>query len=322
MDGPGRQWYKAFGLTVLSEFDLPELLASDETNNRVDVVIERGELDSDGFIEGQQSFSVHEGMVRLQVLGVAVYWIQPNKIVVSPVQGVEEDRIRLYLLGSCLGSVLLQRGLLPLHGSAVAIDGKAYAFVGESGAGKSTLATAFMQHGHSFISDDVIAVHMTEDGPYVIPAYPQQKLWKESLQGLGMDPGVYRPLVLRGTKYSIPAVDYFCEERLPLAGIFEIIPMENGDIDIQSIGGLERLQTVHAHTYRKKLLGPLGLMEWHFRFSNKLIDFAQLYRVTRSNATFSPHRLAALILNTIQTGRHEQNEASIAVFHGSGFRSG
>jgi hypothetical protein len=322
MAGPAcRQCYKGFGLTMFSDFELPELRAIKESEGSVDIVIERGELDSDGFIEGQASFSVHGGVVRLQVPDVAVYWIEPNKIVVSPVQGVEEDRIRLYLLGSCLGSVLLQRGVLPLHGSAVAIDGKAYAFVGESGAGKSTLATAFMQYGHSLISDDVIAVQITGDGPLVIPAYPQQKLWQDSLQGLGMDPGLYRPLVLRGTKYSIPAVEQFCEEHLPLAGIFEIILMENGDINIQSIGGLERLQTVHAHTYRKKLLVPLGLMEWHFQASNKLIDHAQIYRVTRSDDIFSPHRLAALILNTLQVGRHEQDEANRTVFHGSSFRS-
>ena len=38
-----------------------------------------------------------------------------------------------------MGALLMQRKILPLHGSAIAIDGKAYAFVGDSGAGKSTL---------------------------------------------------------------------------------------------------------------------------------------------------------------------------------------
>ena len=36
----------------------------------------------------------------------------------------------------------------PLHGSAIAIDGKAYAIVGDSGAGKSTLASAFLKKGY------------------------------------------------------------------------------------------------------------------------------------------------------------------------------
>ena len=68
-----------------------------------------------------------------------------NRISFSPAAGAEETAVRLYLLGTCMGALLFQRKLLPLHGSAVVINGKAYAFVGDSGAGKSTLAAAFLK---------------------------------------------------------------------------------------------------------------------------------------------------------------------------------
>ena len=74
----------------------------------------------------------------------------------------DEDKIRLYILGTCMGALLMQRKILPLHGSAIAIDGKAYAFVGDSGAGKSTLASAFLSKGYKLLSDDVIAVSLSE----------------------------------------------------------------------------------------------------------------------------------------------------------------
>ena len=62
-----------------------------------------------------------------------------------------------------MGAILMQRRLLPLHGSAIAINGKAYAIVGDSGAGKSTLASAFLNKGYQLISDDVIAVSLSQE---------------------------------------------------------------------------------------------------------------------------------------------------------------
>ena len=50
--------------------------------------------------------------------------------IVSPLKRYDEDVIRLYILGTCMGAILMQRRIFPLHGSAVAINGKAYAFVG------------------------------------------------------------------------------------------------------------------------------------------------------------------------------------------------
>ena len=61
-----------------------------------------------------------------------------------------------------MGAILMQRKILPLHGSAIAIDGKAYAIVGDSGAGKSTLASAFLNKGYQLLSDDVIAVSLSK----------------------------------------------------------------------------------------------------------------------------------------------------------------
>ena len=62
-----------------------------------------------------------------------------------------------------MGAILMQRKVFPLHGSAIAINGKAYAFVGDSGAGKSTLASAFLNKGYQLLSDDVIAVSLSQD---------------------------------------------------------------------------------------------------------------------------------------------------------------
>lgn len=58
---------------------------------------------------------------------------QGKRIVVSPIPGADERKVRLFILGTCMAVIMMQRGILPLHGSAVVIDGWAYAFVGHSG---------------------------------------------------------------------------------------------------------------------------------------------------------------------------------------------
>ena len=50
----------------------------------------------------------------------AFYCIEDGrKITVSPLAGADPEKVRVYLLGTCMGALLMIRGMLPLHGSAV-----------------------------------------------------------------------------------------------------------------------------------------------------------------------------------------------------------
>jgi hypothetical protein len=60
------------------------------------------------------------------------------------------------------------RGRLTLHGSAVAIDGRAVVCVGASGAGKSTMAAALVRAGGELLADDMAAIELDPD-PSVTP---------------------------------------------------------------------------------------------------------------------------------------------------------
>jgi hypothetical protein len=66
--------------------------------------------------------------------------------------------------GTVTAFLLTLRGRTVLHASAVAIDGRALAFVGPSGIGKSTLAAMMCLEGAALVTDDVLAV---EAGPPV-----------------------------------------------------------------------------------------------------------------------------------------------------------
>jgi hypothetical protein len=89
-----------------------------------------------------------------------------------------------YLFGPVLGLVLHLRGILPLHASAVSIDGHAIALIGPAGAGKSTTAAGFARLGYRVITDDVVAL-AERGGHFVIPpGYPRVNLWGESVRAL------------------------------------------------------------------------------------------------------------------------------------------
>lgn len=295
--------YKAFGFTLLSELTLPELPKIAPYRNQIDIYICLGELSKkwSELSEPESFFVVRKQLIMFQIPSVAIFSIEDGKkIVVSPIGDTTEEQLRLYILGTCMGAILLQRQILPLHGSAIAINGKAYAIVGDSGAGKSTLASAFLQNGYQLLSDDVIPVTLSNENiPIVTPAYPQQKLWQESLHAFGLSSENLCPIVERESKFAVPVTEQFVECQLPLSGIIELVKTENEQISFTPIANIKRLYTLFYHTYRNFLLAPSGQLEWHFAFTAKLAQNIEMFQICRPNSQFTAHELTSLILTTI-----------------------
>ncbi|UOE95448.1 aldolase [Alkalihalobacillus sp. LMS39] len=301
--------YEAFGLRIVSEFPLPELhkMTVYELSN-IDLHITLSDLTAvwNENASPDDYFFVKETECLFHVPDVAIYSIQQGeRITISPMPGVSEDHIRIYVLGTCMGILLMQRKVLPLHGSAIAINGNAYAIVGDSGAGKSTLAAAFLSKGYKLLTDDVIALSLSaEKAPIVTPAYPQQKLWIQSLDQFGMDADAYRPIVERETKFAIPVSAQFERKALPLKGIFELVKTETNRVTLKPITKLERFHKLFYHTYRGFMVPQLQLMDWHFAFSANIIKACDLYQLERPNSStvFTAHELVETIIETIEMG--------------------
>lgn len=295
--------YKAFGLIVSSDIILPELSRVNVVTDVSDIVIEKAELFTlcTEFVSDEY-FVIKKGSIIFRMPEVGIFLIQSgNRILVSPFDGAPEDEIRLYILGTCMGAILMQRKILPIHGSAVAIDGKAYAIVGDSGAGKSTLASAFLKKGYQLMSDDVIPVTLTnENVPIVTPSYPQQKLWLESLNHFEMDSNNFSPLIDREDKFAVPVQNQFVTEPLPLSGVFELVKGENDEIEVKPIEHLQRFYTLYYHTYRNFFIQQSGLMDWHFDISAKMIKKIDFYQLRRPTNRFTAPDLSDLILNMLK----------------------
>ena len=86
------------------------------------------------------------------------------EILIQPDAGALEQDVRGYLLGSIFAVLCHQRGLLPLHASAVAYQGGVAAFLANSGHGKSSMAAHLAGRGFPVVADDVCLVDVRGEG--------------------------------------------------------------------------------------------------------------------------------------------------------------
>ncbi len=213
-------FYTAYGLNIQSELELPELIPGGDGS---DITIRLGQL------EHPLNADAIEGCLEATPDHVYLYWPDVGtflvaggrEITIDPTPGTAENTLRLFTLGSGFGVLLQQRGLLVLHASAVAVAGAVVAFIGDKGWGKSTTAASLHARGHTLVTDDLLAITFAADGqPLVLPAYPQFKLWPESVEALGIAPEdlpLIRPeLDKRARRIS----ENFAQEALPLRALY------------------------------------------------------------------------------------------------------
>ena len=170
------------------------------------------------------------GDLRLTVEGIGYFRIHNGEQIAwqRARENVSDQDLRTFLLGSAVGALLIQRGILVLHGNALERDGQAIVCLGHSGAGKSTLAYALMRQGWRLLADDLVAI--TPDGQ-VLPGIPRIKLWHDAVKAFGLDPNALPPIRQGMQKYLLlgEAIER-AERPCPLKALY-LIRQQRRDID-------------------------------------------------------------------------------------------
>ena len=289
--------YKAFGLTIHSELECPELKVS---SGEIVVSIVLGKvpdkIDDPVFTGVRFQTKVDEFL--LHVDNVAKFYVtNGNTITIEPFPNAEQDDIRLFLLGSAFGALLHQRGLLPIHGSAINIDGSAVIFSGHSGAGKSTIAAAFYKRGYPILSDDVCVLSLSPEGkPILYPGYPQMKLWADSIQKLGDQPSQFPTIRKRIEKHNIPVTSGFCELPLPLKKIFIVSSQNLNKIEVELVKGIEKFSLLKNHTYRFNFIAGAKMRTAHFGYLDSIAKQIDVIKITRPNGKFLFDEIINIVL--------------------------
>lgn len=104
-------------------------------------------------------------LVRFRSCGEFVISEDLNRIEVRRDPDGRHELLPILLAGTVSAIVLTLRGHTVLHASAVLLNGRSMAFVGQSGRGKSTVAALMCVAGARLVTDDLLAV---DPGPPAI----------------------------------------------------------------------------------------------------------------------------------------------------------
>ncbi len=279
--------YSCFDFCLRSEIPLAELVPAGEAGERPVVDIKLGRLAETlpGGGGAERGIQVAGDSVLLTVDGVARYLVRGGReILVDPAQGGSERDLRLFLLGSALGILCHQRGLLPLHANAIVAGGGAYAFAGPSGAGKSTLAAHFSRAGYEILCDDVCVISFDEGGrPHAWPGLPRLKLWGDAATAFGHDRDNLDRAIEGQDKYHVPLAPAGPPRPVPFRRLYLLTRAEEGaETAIARMRGQRAMAVVRSQTYRDFYLGPMGLAAQNFRQCAALLAWAEVYAATRT----------------------------------------
>jgi hypothetical protein len=272
--------YTAYGLGLRSAFPLPELVTS---GGNADAEVRKEGLASVApkKFRGDRHFATEGGRVVLAWRGYATIHVRAgSEILVDPADRVEPGWLRQCILGPAIGTLLHQRGLLVLHGSAVEIGGEAVAFIGHKGAGKSTTAAALHQRGHPLLSDDLLVLDLRHPGsPSVLPGPRQVKLWPDAAEALSADPSALEPFHTQVPKRIWRLGEKDHHGPLPLRRIYSLLPAE--EVRFARTSRRDAFRSVMQYLYATRFTGSMGMTGAHLEMCTRLARVVPVVNVSR-----------------------------------------
>ncbi len=287
--------YRAYGLTVASEFELPEAIPAE---SQADVRVRRGPLSASipaGFDDGCFAATPTEAYLYWSDVGtIAVR--DGCEVIVDPLPDADERVIRLVILGAALAVVLHQRGFAVLHAGVVGLNGGAVAFVGGSGWGKSTMVAAMHDRGAKLVTDDIAAIEMLgTEAPVVHPGFPQIKLFPDSISRFGGDPEAMPILDPAADKRGRRLEDAFVQDVLPLKRIYVLARRDEDEI--VDLAPSEALVELVRHTFPvvSRVVELTGAAAAQFPQCVRLVDQVPVCRLAREPGMARISEVARLV---------------------------
>ena len=258
--------YLVCGLTIAFPWEVSFLPKS--TENEPDAYIEKGQVRApkDGDIGYRGPFSeVAPNHVYLNIKGVAKFSVcNGTSIIFEASPDTDLDSLNVFLLGSCLGFLLIQRHFLVLHGAVLKKHGQVAAFCGGAGSGKSTLSLLLVQSGAQFLSDNLAPLNVSSNNVTLHPSFPALHIWEASLEKLALDHHPHKRLRPELNKYAVFLDNEFFNQACNLNTICILSPWNKKEIEVVPVTGIDRVLALTRASFRQKVTCAMGLEHSHF----------------------------------------------------------
>lgn len=292
-------YYKIYGLTVKCTFEIPEAFSISEVS-QPDVFVEMGRP-AEKELEAARTGKIcrlGERIAWFYLKEYGMFYVENgNHIIIWRETPKLTDLSRnSYLTGTTFGLLMFQRGILPIHSGAVALDGKCIVVVGDSGAGKSTNCVKLREKGCTFVTDDVSAVTIQEGKVMVDPSFPQQKLCRDAAlrQGYELEELIY--IDEDRDKYAVRLKDGYEKEALPMSLFIELVVTDGEQLQIEEVTGLDKLSVLYRNIYRREVWQEMGANPQSEAILMKMVEQIPIYRICRPNKGMYTDRIADWII--------------------------
>lgn len=278
--------YMLCGLRTHSEIPLTGVptLANDAGNLDVVIQVESGRSSMAKSLSGSVFHHTTEcSLIRIE--DVADFEIRDGRqIRVWPAAEAKQKDIEIFLFGPAWATLCHQRGMLPLHASAVVTGGGITAFVGHSGAGKSTTAALLNSLGYELISDDVLPVSFDQNSvPGAWPYLRRLKLRHDSITQLAFTPTEVVSEDRDKHRYFVHPkhtgdAKWRRLERLYVLGN----EVTDSHVPIEQITGAQAVCALVNQTYHFNFIRGTRRFGEHLAFCTRLASKILVYRLRRS----------------------------------------
>lgn len=287
--------YAAYGLVWRMPLACPELRSA-PTCAAADVIVRYGDIPAPQAeaVSAGPLRQVMPGEARFGLPGVARLLVRGgNEIIIERQPAANDEMIRLLLIGTGTALLLHQRGLLPLHASAVVTPAGAVLFMGHSGAGKSTLLNEFLRRGYPMLAEDLAAVRLDAEGAaWVEPGVQITKLWADSAAMLGQSTVGLPRVRPELEKYLVPVTAALADVPARLAAIYVLFSHNQPHIHLEERREARKFNALLDHTWQKLVVKRMGLHTAHFQRAIAVANQARIVRVQRPDDSFRLKELA------------------------------
>lgn len=287
--------YSLFGLRLVSNFPLSKGVALLDNNVPPDLtfsctVVESLPMDwssvvptytspfktknneSIAYVYRQDEYDV------IHFTNIGDFYIWPDRIDCYQLQGVADNEIERWLVGTVLTLWLELHDIPVMHASAVVLEVGAIAFLANNSVGKSSLAASLLRCGYPLLTDDNLPITCSNEICFGKPGYSQLRLWPDQAEHfLGyfqnlelVHPAVSKRIVPVGSK----KFGVFCDVPQPLRCFYVLSrgdQEEKGrDIEIKPLSPRDALIELIRYSFSNRILTAMGLQPKRLKILMKI----------------------------------------------------